>query len=353
MGTVQRIADLVAAEDPAYGYAGLFSENTTFGFGGAMRSVQSQVPQRHMFSLHGDYQAAYESWSNSNRRGQGELAKNALNHLWRAADNGAAWYRAQGLTLLNNPDLAQFIEMIEDKDGKQTFVVHQDSVAELRWFTNYLARVYSSFNAASIKDADIEATVLIRPVVISGKVSAYYVCPVHVTTSVKAWADCGFRVLAYSFHPLNIASPQEFLDLYKGREQTFDLPAELQGFPYQRFARFWAACANEFDNAAKKDPPAAGVPQQQINFDGVSGSSVTIVTGAGSSLNTTNTITPPEPLAFPDPFSPEALKRKFTLTGDPGYFGDQMAVEPKDKLIAALGTAAAAAITIGVASYVS
>lgn len=330
---------LVLARDGASErYEDLFAPNSTYPFASEMTTAFPNDPDR-LVSQH-QYLKNVDRFNSDLARYQkarAQLANTAFETLNR--------YNFLQLKsrLVDDPDLAQFVYLLEDG----SFAVKKDNARELGWFRGYLQRVYSAWDARNPKPADLRPTVVLRPIILDpdSRTCAYYVCPVDVTTRENLWRKCGFDVPPLGFYPLDISSPDDFLVRYQDTiTAAFRLPRELATFDARVLARFWAMQANSVNNPIPKKPVLA-VPQQQFNFDGVSGGSVTIMTGSDAS----SVITTPAPLPFPDPFAPENLRGKFIATGDPSYFGDKSVFEQKDKLIAAIGTAAAAAITIGIA----
>lgn len=235
-----------------------------------------------------------------------------------------------------------------------TTIGWQQDALSVAWFERFLTVVADSWKIAqseeSRKTPGWGPCVLIRPILKErGRTPAgYFLCPAEVSTVAKHWTDLGFRNPYsddYLTTPLYPRPTDGFLQIFTSPAGGFAIPSELSIATPNQFLYYWASFAEINFPTVKPLEPA--VPQQPHSFGAVSGQNINISVGGAASMDVSD-FTPP---TFEGPLTKEQLR--FVARGGRNYFGDHPVAEPDNKLAAAIGTAAAAAITVGVAAALS
>lgn len=336
----------VALEGTGAPFYDLFKPNSTFLFDEHMLPTPAlAVPSEADFDGQTpQWRRAMENFSNERTRrkeARDALASRSLRHIWEAGINTADEYAKKDILLVNNPGLAQFIVMREDGGFKK----HIDDASQMKWLKNYLAAISTAQSVSSSKKK-VVASVLIRPIRFSGSTTscAYYITPVDVSTEVEDWARCGFKVKE-TFRPLDLTWSDELVYFFMDKhEDKFRIPIEVADFIKSKFARFWAMCADDLNNVVEEAVPA--VPLIPYSFGNMSGN-INIAVGGAANQDVSDYVPP----SFDLPLTPEQLK--YVRGEGRPHYGDHKVAEPDNKLAAAIGTAAAAMITVGVAAALS
>lgn len=208
----------------------------------------------------------------------------------------------------------------------------------------YLAAVTDCFVRHEKKDDNWGPCVLMKPIYKKGEAQAagYYITPAEVSREPEKWSTAGFRNPDARAPPLYPLPTDEYIAPFIDLKGKFAVPKSFG--ERNQLSYYWCKLA-ELRFPDEKPAPLA-VPIQPFSFGDVSGR-ININIGGSATQDVSDFVPPTMDL----PLTTDQLK--YVARGGRDYFGDHPVAEPDNKLAAAIGTAVAAAITVGVAAALS
>lgn len=247
-----------------------------------------------------------------------------------------AYVASNYITREFNQEVPVFVSYTETK----SFIIRSRNTA----IEDYLRRTADFWKTSPDSNSSWAPCVLIRPILrkpADALAVGYLLCPAEVTTDTDAWVRAGFRKPGLRT-PISPTPVEDYLQRFFTADGRFSVPVALSSATPGEFTYYWAAfAAGDFPDDL---PPRPAVPQLPYNFEGMMAQNVNIAFGGSANQDVSDFVPP----SFDAPLTAEQLK--YVRGGGRPHYGDHSVAEPNNKLAAAIGTAAAAMITVGVAT---